>query len=412
MPKTILMIAFDFPPSNAASVQRTLKFFEYLNELGWTTIILTAKTNAYSLIDNNFEVKLKPNQFVYRATALDVHKHLSIKGKHFNWMKTPDRWGSWIPFAIQLGKKVINKHQPDIIWSTFPTPSANLIANKLAKYSKKPWVADYRDPAPYIHTTNGKWLDKVHKKIDDITFKQAKHICFATLASKNLYQSQYPQHSNFSVIENGFDEANFTIAEQLSTTHDNIFNSQKFSLYYAGGLYPHGRDPVPIFEAIAALMQQGLITAENFELIFQGAGDGAEFSAILQKLKLENVITFIQPTSFLLALVNMTRANALLLIQDARFNLQIPGKIFEYFRTGKPLLIKTDPQGATAELAKTYQYSHLANSNTELQSALTKLISPSATVSTNVDISCHDRKFKANKLNELLSNIINKNHSF
>ncbi|MDU0356357.1 hypothetical protein RS130_22890 [Paraglaciecola aquimarina] len=105
MSKTVLMVAFDFPPSNAASVQRTLKFFEYLNEFGWTTIILTAKPLAYPLVDENFTPALKDNQFVYRATALDVQKHLSIKGKHFNWMKTPDRWGTWIPFATRLGKK-------------------------------------------------------------------------------------------------------------------------------------------------------------------------------------------------------------------------------------------------------------------------------------------------------------------
>jgi len=405
MSKTILMIAFDFPPSNAASVQRTLKFFEYLNELGWTTIILTAKPHAYPLVDDSFNLDLKENQFVYRATALDVHKHLSIKGKHISWMKTPDRWGTWIPFAISLGKKIIKKHQPDIIWSTFPTPSANIIASKLAKYSNKPWVADYRDPAPYIHTTNGKWLDKVHKKIDDLTFKQASKLIFATDASKKLYESHYTCHEKFSVIENGYDENNFIKAKALETNHPNIFNSNKFSLYYAGGLYPNGRDPVPIFKAIASLKAQKFITDDNFELIFQGAGDGIAFKDTLAELNVKNIISFIEPTSFLLALVNMTRANALLLIQDSRFNLQIPGKIFEYFRTGNPLLIKTDKNGATAKLASTSSQSYLVENEEEIENSLHKIMNQEINTN-NSDVSEHSRKNKTNLLHKTLLTLI------
>jgi glycosyltransferase involved in cell wall biosynthesis len=408
MSKTILMVAFDFPPSNAASVQRTLKFFEYLHEFGWTTILLTAKPAAYSLVDDNFEIELKENQYVYRATALDVHKHLSIKGKHFSWMKTPDRWGSWIPFGIKLGKQLINRHQPDIIWSTFPTPSANIIASRLAQYSNKPWVADYRDPAPYIHTTNGKWLDKVHKEIDDLTFKNATKLIFATDASKQLYQSHYDCHEKFHVIENGYDEGNFIKAKNLEINHPNIFNNNKFSLYYAGGLYPNGRDPRPIFKAIARLRDKEKLSQNTFELIFQGAGDGSEFLELLSELALTDIISFINPTSFLLALVNMTRSNALLLIQDSRFNLQIPGKIFEYFRTGKPLLIKTDPVGATAMIGQTYPQSYIVDADEEIERAVIELINKNSNKSEteSIDVTMHARKAKAQRLDKVLSNIL------
>jgi len=405
MSKTILMVAFDFPPSNAASVQRTLKFFEYLNEFGWTTILLTAKPHAYPVIDNSFDVELKENQFIYRATALDVHKHLSFKGKHFNWMKTPDRWGTWIPFAINLGKKIIKDHKPDVIWSTFPTPSANIIASKLAKYSGKPWIADYRDPAPYIHTTNGKWLDKIHKKIDDLTFKKATKIVFATDASKKLYETQYDCHNKFEVIENGYDENNFIKAKKLAATHPNIFSKSKFSLYYAGVLYPNGRDPRPIFKAISSLKKQHVISADNFELIFQGAGNGDEFKKELQELQITELVSFIKPSPFLIALVNMTRADALLLIQDLRFNLQIPGKIFEYFRTGKPLLIKTDLNGATAKVAKSSPCSFIVNNKQDCENTLLKLVIAKENQDNTFDYTVFSRKLKSQQLHNLLTNI-------
>jgi hypothetical protein len=400
------MIAFDFPPSNAASVQRTLKFFEYLNEFGWTTIILTAKPMAYPLIDNNFAPSFKNNQFVYRATALDVQKHLSIKGKHLNWMKTPDRWGTWIPFATRLGKKIIDRHKPDIIWSTAPTPSANIIASKLAKYSGKPWVADYRDPASHINTNNGSWLNRIHKKIDDLTFEKAHKLTFATAAAQNLYKTQYQCHEKFSVIENGYDENNFVLAESLANNHPNIFDEDKFSLYYAGGLYSDGRDPIPLFEAISLLNTQGTLNDKNFELVFQGAGEGLEFSQTLKELKIETLVTFIKPTSFLLALVNMTRANALLIIQDSRFNLQVPGKIFEYLRTGRPLLLKTDKQGATAEIANNHENCFVAYKTQELYDCLLKLLSLEVKEINMDEVSQLSRKLRAKKLDDILNSCL------
>jgi glycosyltransferase involved in cell wall biosynthesis len=406
MSKTILMVAFDFPPSNAASVQRTLKFFEYLNEFGWTTVLLTAKPLAYPLVDSNFKPTLKNNQFIYRATALDVQKHLSIRGKHLSWMKTPDRWGTWIPFATRLGKKIIDEHKPDIIWSTAPTPSANVIANKLAKYSKKPWVADYRDPASHINTNNGSWLNKIHKKIDDITFARADKLTFATEAAQNLYKTHYDNHEKFHVIENGYDENNFTLAGSLSKTHNNIFNEDKFSLYYAGGLYSDGRDPLPLFEAISLMKKQGILNEGNFELIFQGAGEGTEFSERLKQLEIKSLVSFISPTSFLLALVNMTRADALLIIQDSRFNLQIPGKIFEYLRTGRPLLLKTDKEGATAKLANKYENCFVAYEVAELQKSLIDIIGLQ-TQQPNMDkISKLSRKIKAKELDNILNSCL------
>lgn len=406
MSKTILMIAFDFPPSNAASVQRTLKFFEYLNDFGWTTILLTAKPLAYPLVDNSFKPSLRSNQFVYRATALDVQKHLSIKGKHLSWMKTPDRWGTWIPFATRLGKKIIDKHQPDIVWSTVPTPSANVIANRLAKYSKKPWVADYRDPASHVNTNNGDWLNNIHRKIDDATFKRADKLTFATEAAQDLYKTQYQNHEKFNVIENGYDENNFVLAKSLAKGHSNIFKEDKFSLYYAGGLYSDGRNPVPLFEAISFLKNQGDLSEDNFELIFQGAGDGVEFSEKLKQLGIEALVSFIKPTSFLLALVNMTRADALLIIQDSRFNLQIPGKIFEYLRTGRPLLLKTDKTGATATLANKHKNCFIAYDVNELQKSLLEMIALEVTEINMGEISKFSRKLKAKELDNILNSCL------
>jgi hypothetical protein len=44
----------------------------------------------------------------------------------------------------------------------------------------------------------------------------------------------------------------------------------------------------------------------------------------------------------------MMRADALLLLQAANCNEQIPAKLYEYMRAGRPVLALTDPRGDTA----------------------------------------------------------------
>lgn len=47
--KTLLMVAFEFPPSNGASVPRIESFYRYLKKWGWRVVILTASEQAYEL---------------------------------------------------------------------------------------------------------------------------------------------------------------------------------------------------------------------------------------------------------------------------------------------------------------------------------------------------------------------------
>jgi glycosyltransferase involved in cell wall biosynthesis len=403
--KTLLIVAFEFPPSNGASVPRIESFYRYLKKWGWKVIVLTAKPHAYANIDNSYTDN--SDDLVYRATALDVQRQLSFQGKYLEIMATPDRWGlTWIPSAIMKGRQLVKKYQPDVIWSSSPIPSTHYIANKLATKAAIPWVADYRDPFHYMNGSAGKWLDKFHKPIDQTTLKNASHLTFATSAVKDLYvqKNKATISEKSTVIENGYDEANF---EKLQTLKDKTtpFSDKKFSLYYSGVLYSNGRDPVPVFEAISMLHKQQIINNDNFELIFQGAGNGDDFNSLIVELGIQNMVKFIKPVPFLNALNNMINASALLLIQDKRFNKQIPGKIYEYLRTNKPLLVKADSMGETYKLATQFQNVQVGNTTEEIQlSILTLLQTRNATVQRNLD--SYNREGKAQILDKLLYSLL------
>ena len=403
--KTLLMIAFEFPPSNGASVPRIESFYRYLKQWGWKVVVLTASSTAYQRIDNSYQDG--KDDLVYRAMALDVHKQLSFKGKYFSFMERPDRWGlTWIPSSLILGTRLLKKYKPDVIWSSSPIPSAHHIAGKLAKKANIPWVADYRDPFHYMHGSDGPELDKVQSEIDRYTLLKADKIIFATKQVKAMYIDKYSNiiSGKSYVIENGFDESNFKKLSE-NTSEASPFKPEKFSLYYSGVLYANGRDPVPVFDTIGQLYSEGRITAENFELVFQGAGSGTEFVETLDELGISQLVKFLEPVSFIQALSNMMACNALLLIQDERFNTQIPGKLYEYLRTQKPLLVKSPADSATSKLAEQYEGVIRFYEPDEAKAAIEKLIKLNS-CNLNRELDKHNREKKALTLHELLSSLI------
>lgn len=362
MNKKVLMIAFYYPPSSAAAVQRTLKATEYLNEHGWQPIVLTAKSAAYDALELSQPIPSLVEPFTYRTGALDVQNHLAYKGKHFAWMAAIDRWTTWVPSAILKGRKLISEYQPDLIWSTTPTPSANIIGNYLAQKSGIPWVADYQDPFGYHHVKMSGARTRIFKAIDRLTINNCKAAVFATKHTMDVYQQAFAEvdKSRFHTVENGFDENNWKKLEHYYPESQSPISKHKFSLYYSGVLYSHGRNPEPVFQAISELKKSGLINRDNFELVFQGSGDGSEFAQVLAEKGITDMVLFQQPVPFLDSLYYMKQANALLLIQDAIFNLQVPGKLYEYIRTGRPIITLTPAESATAQEANKYSNSAVA----------------------------------------------------
>jgi hypothetical protein len=105
--------------------------------------------------------------------------------------------------------------------------------------------------------------------------------------------------------------------------------------------------------------------------------------------------------SFIRALNNMTQADTLLLIQDKRFNKQIPGKVYEYLRTNKPMLVKADPSGETAKLAIQFEGVEIGTSAAKIKNLLLILFN-AAPMSIQRDLRAYNREGKANNLQEVL----------
>lgn len=345
MSRRVLLVAFHYPPwAISTGHLRTLAFARHLPTFGWGTAVLTAHPRAYGPCDQG-TVSAPSTSPVYRAFALDTRRHLGVQGRYPSLLAIPDRWVSWWPDAVRVGLDVIRKQKIDVIWSTYPIMTSHLVALTLSRVSKLPWVADFRDPV----TVDGGWLkEKACRWLERRVIERSTHNTFTTNGARHLYERQFPKGcspNKFSVIPNGFEEADFG-----RLTAPPPRSGGPITLVHSGLLYRDGRNPAPFFRALTELKASGLVDGGALQVILRASGNEDEYHAILSGLGLNDIVSLGGHIEYSSALQEQASADGLLLFQGAEFNAQIPVKVYEYLRIGRPIFALTDPRGETALL--------------------------------------------------------------
>jgi glycosyltransferase involved in cell wall biosynthesis len=351
MKHSALLIAFHFPPqSESSGIQRTLSFAKNLGAFGWTPMVISAAPMAYEQKNASQLASVPGGLLVQRPIALDAKRHLGIQGKYPELLAVPDRWSSWWLFAVPAALKMIRKHKPAVIWSTFPIATAHLIGLTLQKLTGLPWIADFRDPMMQADYPKNKWQRKAFAWIEQRTIARCTRATFTTRGAMESYKARFPAalHHKFCVIENGYDEQSFAGAPALNPIQGHASPTQRLTLVHSGVLYTEGRDPTMFLKAVAALKAQGNITAGNFRVILRAPSEIPYFKELVNRCAVEDLVAVEPPVPYQEALKEMLAADGLLVFQGSPFNNQIPAKIYEYFRARKPVMGLLDPAGETA----------------------------------------------------------------
>jgi glycosyltransferase involved in cell wall biosynthesis len=359
----VLLIAYHYPPiKHSSGIQRTLKFSAYLRENGWEPMVLTISPRAYEQISDDQIAEIPKSMVVERAFGLDTSRHLSIGDRYPGWLAQPDRWVSWLPGAVWRGMAMIRRHRPAIIMSTYPIATAHLIGLSLQRLSGLPWIADFRDSMtePGYPRDPATW--RIHRRLEQAIIRRCARAVFTTEGTRQMYAERYPEKpdSNWCVIENGFDEENFRDAE-AGFQPQPLSRSGQLTLIHSGILYPQERDPKPFFAALRALKDSGEISAERLQIVLRATGSDDLYRPMLNELGLTDIVKLASTVSYRDALREMLQADGLLLFQASMCNHQIPAKLYEYFRAGRPIFALTDPIGNTASSMRSADATDIVN---------------------------------------------------
>lgn len=348
MTRTILMVAYHFPPlAGSSGIQRTLRFVQQLPAFGWNPVVLTAHPRAYERTSEDLLADVPAGVEVVRAAAWDTARHLSLGGRYIGAMARPDRWMSWRFDGVRKGLDLIRRHRPAAIWSTYPIATAHVIGAALQHRTNLPWIADFRDPMAQEGYPADPLTWQAYRRIEENALLNAAASVFTTPGAAAEYRRRYPSGADrIRVIENGYDEETFERSGQLQASGPLVPGA--LTLLHSGVVYPSERDPTQLMQALAQLHALGAITPQRLRIRFRAAvADGllrelAAAHGVTEYIELAPAVPYRE------ALAEMLRADGLLLMQASNCNAQIPAKIYEYLRAGRPIVGLTDATGDTA----------------------------------------------------------------
>ncbi len=372
--KRILIIAYYFPPSGGPGVQRVLKYTKYLPEYGWQPFVLTVENGTFPALDYSLLDEIPKNVKVFRTKifepydlyriftgkpkniAIDVNvikkedQKLTFKEKIAEFIRAtffiPDARVGWLLTANSKALQICREFGINAIYSSSPPYTCSLIARHIKKKIGIPWVAGFRDPWTGFISAPKRWYipAKIDSHFEFSVFSKADFVEVAWEGIMKDALSKYPSlnPNKFIPIPNGFDPADFPKIQYKP--------NPVFTLTYTGSMYGR-RNPQSLFQAIEILVTNNSINKEKIKIKFIGRF-GEEIIDMINKTMIKDRIEVIGYLPHRKSLEHLMTSDALLLIVDESKESEeiVPGKVFEYLGTLRPIIAIAPTKGAVAKI--------------------------------------------------------------
>ncbi|MCI1640387.1 MAG: glycosyl transferase family 1, partial [Bacteroidales bacterium] len=257
----------------------------------------------------------------------------------------PDPRCWWVRPSVRFLKSYLKEHPVDAIVTTGPPQSMHMIGLKLSEATNLPWMPDFRDPwtkmyyyknLPFTHYADARQhsmekavLDNANVVLTVTPFMQAD---FASMTSTPV-----------EVITNGYDENDFNqIVES-----DGNFNITHTGLFSSDG------NPEILWSVLAEKCSRDPEFKKMLRIRLIGRTDDAIVSSVARAGLKDNLLNF-GYKSHSTAIKEQKSASMLILPlrNDPDYKPILPGKLFEYIASGRPILGIGQEDGATADVLR------------------------------------------------------------
>ncbi len=347
-----LMVCFYFPPIGGPGTQRSAKFVKYLPGCGWEPSVIAAEFDGEHQ-DPTLLADIQPPTLVRRIPCprnvwrrsrawLMGRRFLGLGlGRLATWggyfMDFPDTMRGWSRQAVLVGHELHMKHQHDVLFTTSYPYSSHTAGMELKRCLGIPWVADLRDPWAENEIMLGHlpgWMRGRHQRAEAALAKSADRITFAHPGHAERFAERHPVARGKCVaITNGFDQDDYRGFPETPPCADGVVRIAHVGSFY--GEYT----PRPLFDALRAHWKGLPDGVAGVRLSFiGGVGD-------MRPPEIDGVSIAVRPrVSHEEALRAQADAHVLLCVFDRHLGTTcIPGKLFEYLASGRPIIGITKP---------------------------------------------------------------------
>lgn len=365
MKRKVLVIAYYFPPMGFSGVQRTAKFVKYMTKFGWEPTVLTISPKAYYAFDETLLKELEerniriirtgskdPTQRVINQSKIKSEFLRKILNRISQTFILPDNKRFWMKSALKEARKLLEKETFDIIFATAPPYTDLRIGAQLKKEFNIPLILDYRDAwlddgLSFYPTPIHRWIVKAMER--EVLHQSNKIVVYTRQIKEHLLRL-YPFLSadEIVIIPHGYDKEDF----EINFTPDT--EKTKLRITYSGAFYDD-RTPKFFIEAVEKLFYERPDIENQIEFYFVGRFP----SYYLKKIKNSRLKYTFNFTGYVDHKTNISyllNSDVLWLMIRHKKNphLYATSKLFEYIRTGKPILACVPKNGAAAYILKDY----------------------------------------------------------
>ncbi|PQJ32936.1 glycosyl transferase family 1 [Nonlabens arenilitoris] len=366
MKNPVLIITYYWPPAGGPGVQRWLKFATYLDQYNFEVTVVIPDHPDYPIVDASLIeevpkgiqfIKVPINEPSRWASSLSrkrtknlqkgiIPKNAGPLQRAMIWMRgnlfVPDARVGWKSRVIKAIHPYLLEHKNPTIITTGPPHSIHLIGLELKnKYTGFKWLADFRDPWTTIgyhkHLKIGARAQKKHEQLEQDVLNNADLLIVTSPHTGKEFASK--SNTPIQVITNGFDiNVNTTTRQPVGA----------FTMSHVGTLLSD-RNPQVLWEVLAELCSESTDFKAAFKL--QLAGNvSSEILDSIHRYDLDSNLNLLGYLSHKDAVDLMFHSQCLLLIEIDSIDTKaiIPGKLFEYFASARPI-IAIGPKDADIE---------------------------------------------------------------
>ena len=357
----VLILSYHCPPHNTSAASRIRFWAKYLPAYG-------IAVSGIRCGDGQDEAALwqgDPTNVV-----LTVPSSPSTAARIYQ--KMFKRWGDRLPWMAAAASAVeshfLTAGIPHVIISSSPPLVNHIVAMKISKRARIPWIADFQDPLAHNPFHNRLWDPILDNCWQRLIFDRADCLVANTDTVLSLWRTSHPKYaSKMLCIWNGFDPSEDIIGASMPCQ-----TSDHLRIVHIGDIYDD-RHPLLLMDSLTRLsatlpVQPELILIGPLQddVDFLNTESG-RFLRERRQLSFNGVLVDRQS-----ALREMINADALLLLDlnRLRTNLQVPAKLYDYVRSGRPILAFTPRESPTERLLRVASPTHIAVDPSESAEAI------------------------------------------